>query len=99
MYHHFICWQFHFRVLIYIVYIRHVFLHSTIFLENFFKSVTEFQSVSIISCTPIFLISHVIDFKKSFKLLWGQQKNEKISEFEYDTLYDNFIFIKYRARK
>ena len=55
------------------------------FLKIFFKSVTEFQSVSIISCTPIFLISHVIDFKKSFKLLWGQQKNEKISEFEYDT--------------
>ncbi len=58
------------------------------FLKFFFKSVTEFQSVSIISCTPIFLISHVIDFKKSFKLLWGQQKNEKISEFEYDTLDD-----------
>ncbi len=58
------------------------------FLKIFFKSVTEFQSVSIISCTPIFLISHVIDFKKSFKLLWGQQKNEKISEFEYDTLDD-----------
>ena len=58
------------------------------FLKFFFKLVTEFQSVSIISCTPIFLISHVIDFKKSFKLLWGQQKNEKISEFEYDTLDD-----------
>ena len=58
------------------------------FLKIFFKLVTEFQSVSIISCTPIFLISHVIDFKKSFKLLWGQQKNEKISEFEYDTLDD-----------
>ena len=44
--------------------------------------------MSIISCTPIFLISHVIDFKKSFKLLWDQQKNEKIAEFEYDTLDD-----------
>ena len=68
------------------------------FLKIFFKLVTEFQSVSIISCTPIFLIFHVIDFKNHLSCYGVNKKNEKISEFEYDTLYDNFIFIKYRAR-
>ena len=74
------------------------------FLKIFFKLVTEFQSVSIISCTPIFLISHVIDFKNHLSCYGVNKKMKRYLSlnmilymtisFSLNTVHELFKYLK-----